>query len=58
MRHCIVIEFNGDGLSSDGVRPGCGSVIFLCGAGRIPVLYLRDVYIPEADMLDASFLSG
>ena len=51
MRHCIVIEFNGDGLSSDGVRPGCGSVIFLCGrAGSLSSTY-GDVYIPEADML-------
>ena len=51
MRHCIVMEFNGNGLTSDGVKPGAGSVIFFCGRAGELTPTNGDIYIQDSDML-------
>lgn len=51
MRHCIVMEFNGNGLTSDGVEAGGGSVIFFCGRSGDLTSTNGDIYIADADMV-------
>ncbi len=52
MRHCIVMEFNGNGLTSDGVKAGGGSVIFFCGRAGELAATNGDIYIKDADMVE------